>query len=1229
MKLQSKSLYLLRVVLAASFVVLATVLFVILNKYKNIHKQEHLQLLTERFELAYKTIYSQHKLLAEALTSGINGRFNVTELYRRLATADTTEKDRLRAELLHQIWPRYQNLREKIQLRQFHFHLSNNDSFLRLHRPEKYGDNLTGIRQTVAFVNREHKAMDGFEEGRIHNGYRFVFPITDSDGTHLGSVEMSFGAEAFTRAMMIQHNVLSNFFVNASVVEKNVFADEINKTYKKSPIHDSYMDKNVLAELKRVAQKSPEKLILNKGSIEEVRLLVAQKKAQSLYVPYLDKVITVLPVFHPISQEMSAFFTIRSSSDVFRHEAKEFVIISVLCLLLLALFFITSYQQIKKRKQLEEKNQWLQLEWDKFTQGPVMTFTWKNSENWPVEQVSGNVFELLGYSPQEFLDGSVVFTSLIYPDDLQQVMDEVTENSVPGKSSFAHQPYRLLHRNGKALWILNHTTIVRNSRGEISHYAGYLVDISISMNLREEIVETKNNLELVIKHTKVGIWDWYVQSGETVFNERWAEIIGYTLAELAPVTINTWMECTVEEDLLESKRLLQEHWDGKTDNYVCECRMKHKSGKLVWVQDFGKVIEWNDDGSPKRMIGTHLDITASKEAQQKILETQVKYQTVADFTYAWEYWIGTDGKLIYISPSCKRISGYSQQEFLNNPDLLHEIIHSDDQKRFVEHTHEVTAEGETVPITFRIITKDGQECWIGHNCQPIFNITGEFTGRRGSNRDITQQKEAEQKIVLAKEQAEAANRAKSVFLSNMSHELRTPLNAILGYTQIFAADSNLSSQQQNGIKTIHQSGEHLLMLINDILDLSKVEAGKMELVVTAFHLPEFLLGVVDIIRVRAQQVGLEFSYEPANDLPAIIEADELRLRQVLLNLLSNTVKFTKHGQCKLQVKSTPLNRQKCSLTIIVEDTGSGIAPEMQKKVFEPFQQSGEQLKYSEGSGLGLAISRQMVLLMGGELQLESPINEMVTENAGPGSRFSFTVDVSIAPDAMSSVVEGRGVAGYSIANKNVRQKKILIVDDNFSNRAVLRDTLEPLGFVCYEASDGSEVLSACEQCKPDAILMDLRMPRVGGFAATERLRKHKQFSAIPVIAVTASTADQQKLKKRCLEIGFNGYIGKPYDLAELLEVLAEQLQIELHYKDDFPGGTVAEEDFEIPPADLLEQLLEFVTMGDLDGLITRVKEITAENPDQYNAFRKRVEQLAEEFQFAELEALLSISEKVE
>ena len=460
----------------------------------------------------------------------------------------------------------------------------------------------------------------------------------------------------------------------------------------------------------------------------------------------------------------------------------------------------------------------------------------------------------------------------------------------------------------------------------------------------------------------------------------------------------------------------------------------------------------------------------------------------------------------------------------------------------------------------------------------------------------------------------------------MSHELRTPLNAILGYTQLFAGDTSLTLKQQSGIKTIHQAGEHLLMLINDILDLSKIEAGKMELVKSEFRLPEFLQGIVDIIRIRARAKELAFIYEPQASLPAVIETDELRLRQVLLNLLSNAVKFTNSGHCTLHIQSRPAATNKALLTISIEDSGVGIMQEMQEKVFEPFQQTGERLKYAEGYGLGLSISRKLVHLMGGELELVSPINEQPEAGEGVGSRFSFAIEVVVSGDVAIADPEERKVTGYTVSGKKGGPKKILIVDDNASNRAVLRDTLEPLGFVAEEAENGSEVLAACERFQPDAILMDLRMPEMNGFTATEQVKGHQKFAHVPVIAITASITDMKKLGQHCLKYGFSAYFTKPYSATELLETLADQLHIELQYTE---GTTESLNEPVIlpPPRDILDHLVKLAQSGDISGVSEQSEEIAMMESGKYRAFAQRIEQLADDLQLIEIEKFIAMYRK--
>jgi PAS domain S-box-containing protein len=1091
----------IQIILVFIFVVLAVALFSLLDSRSKYNQQQHLQLITERYELAYKTIYSQHKRLATSIYSGTMGRFEIEDLYEKLATVDEVQKNMLRKELAARIIPRYKVLQQTARLRQLHFHLSNNESFLRVHRPEKFGDNLKDIRRTVEYVNREHSAIDGFEEGRIYNCYRFIFPITARDKTHLGSMEISFGPEAFTSTMMEQHAVLSNFYVKGAIVEGRVFPDELDRTYKKSHHPGYYFDKNVLKELEKISRKEMKKLQPQKIVTDELYANAESGRAMSLYDSSSDMVFTTIPVINPLTQEMAAFFTVRSNSDFFVNEARQFKTIFYLCLFLMGMIFFTFYLQYSKRRVLESAMTLLQQERDMFMQGSVMTFSRQNSENWPVTQFSANVLDILGYSAKEFLDGSVSYGSLIHPDDLQRVMDEVRDNSGPECSGFTHEPYRLLNRDGESIWILDSTTLIRDSQGMVSHYSGYLVDISAFMLMKEEVVEANNRLELVIKGARLGTWDWNIQTGEVIFNERWADILGYSLEEMKP-HISTWEKIIHPEEQDEVTRILNDHLEGRTSVYMTEHRLRHKTGKWVWVLDVGKVFERDEEGDPLRAVGIHLDISEQKEAALQLLG--------------------------------------------------------------------------------------------------------------------------------AKEAAESANQAKSAFLSNMSHELRTPLNAILGYTQIFAEDNSLTAQQQSGIKTMHQSGEHLLMLINDILDLSKIEADRMELVLTEFRLPEFIRGVADIIRGRAAKKEIGFFYEQGETLPVAIKADELRLRQVLLNLLSNAVKFTGHGQCTFRVTSQLLDGNRALLTMTVEDSGAGIAPEMLEKVFEPFQQTGDRLQYCEGSGLGLGISRKLVNLMGGELQLVSPINEHPAADEGPGSRFSFSVEVVVTDDVSSSDLEEHTATGNIVAGEEWNHKKILIVDDNASNRAVLRDILEPIGFITSEAEDGSEVLPACRRFQPDAILMDLRMPKMDGFAATEELKSHPDFAGIPVLGITASTAEQQKLRKRCLEYGFSCCITKPYSVADLLQALAEQLHLEFQYAKEVSGETISreEEGVAIPPQELLGELNRLLWIGDISGVVAQAEEITAMESGKYQSFARWIEQMAEEFRLTELEEFITMHKEV-
>jgi signal transduction histidine kinase/ActR/RegA family two-component response regulator len=381
-------------------------------------------------------------------------------------------------------------------------------------------------------------------------------------------------------------------------------------------------------------------------------------------------------------------------------------------------------------------------------------------------------------------------------------------------------------------------------------------------------------------------------------------------------------------------------------------------------------------------------------------------------------------------------------------------------------------------------------------------------------------------LAVARDQAAGASRAKSEFLANMSHELRTPLNAILGYAQLLQWDAALAPKQAKGLATIEKSGQHLLTLIDDILDLSKIEAGRLELRAAPLEMAPFLRGIVDIIRVRTEQKRLDFVHEE-RDLPALVEADEQHLRQVLLNLLGNAAKFTDRGSVHLLVETVRRSDDSAWLRFEVRDSGLGISEADLKTLFQPFQQVGDHERRRGGTGLGLAISRQLVRLMGGDIQVQS--------EPGAGSRFWFELRLPLAP-AQPAPAADRVATGY-----DGERKKVLVVDDVAENRAMLVDMLEPLGFLTFEAKDGRDGLEQALALRPDMILMDNVMPIMSGLDTTRRIRELPELRHIPVIAISASASRTDR--DNAVAAGATDFLSKPFRVSQLIALLERHLGV--------------------------------------------------------------------------------------
>lgn len=636
-------------------------------------------------------------------------------------------------------------------------------------------------------------------------------------------------------------------------------------------------------------------------------------------------------------------------------------------------------------------------------------------------------------------------------------------------------------KDGHLYWVDSTIMPFMGENGKPRSYVAIRTDVSEMVKTQQELQESESRLGLVIEATEVGIWDWQVQTGQVNFNERWANICGYTLEELQPINIDTWLGLCHPEDMERSGEALSDHWQGKTDNYSLEVRMKHKNGHWVWVLDTGRLVERYDDGRPKRMIGTHLDITKRKleeafiEKQNAALADARRYiDGITNEVPALLAYVDTDFIYRFVNKSYERWFGQPLDFFKDRP--VKDCV-GEEAYKVIKPKLEAAVKGNRVTFETQVPYQGAGLRHVHTSYLPDFSKSGEVKGLFVSVEDISDAKENEVKLkqytqeleaqkaqlIAARITAESSARAKSEFLACMSHEIRTPMNGVLGMLSLLS-QSNMSDEQKHRVRLAQSSAKSLLTLINDILDFSKVEAGKLDLEILDFDLRHMLGEFAEGMASQAQEKGVELVLDISAVEVSRVEGDPGRIRQVLTNLVSNAIKFTEQGDVVIQVALSDYSDQQWKFHAQIIDSGIGIPEEKQGQLFDAFSQvDASTTRQYGGTGLGLAIVKRLCQLMHGDVTVRS--------KSGQGS--TFMVDLLLGKSVSAENV----VPPFDVSNVTA-----MVVDANKASQTALKAQLEKWGVTVYCADNEQKASRWCEQMhgKKDALtigFVDMGLPK--------------------------------------------------------------------------------------------------------------------------------------------------------
>jgi PAS domain S-box-containing protein len=891
---------------------------------------------------------------------------------------------------------------------------------------------------------------------------------------------------------------------------------------------------------------------------------------------------------------------------------------------------VVAFRDITERKQAEEA---LRTSEQRYRRAQTIGHVGNWEYNIQTTQFWGSdeAKRMYGFDPEQpGFSTEEVESCIPERERVHQALVDLIEKNKPYDMEFEIRP-----KGSSELRIISAIAdLQRDEHGNPQVVMGVIHDITERKQAEEALRRLTLLQRTILDNVAYGVISTNPDGLVTSFNPAAERMLGYTASEVVgQQTPACWHDS--EEIAQHALQLSEELGTPIAAGFeVFAARPRRnlpEENEWTFIRKDGRRIPMNlsvtalrdEGGQVTGFVGLAYDLTERKLAEEQLRRSERGLAEAQRIAHLGNWDLDLVQNVLIWSDEIYRIFEIDPKKFDASYEAFLDAIHPDDRELVNNAYTESVKNKVPYDIEHRLLMKDGRVKYVNEKCETHYDEDGKPLRSVGAVHDITERKRAEEELrrykdhledvvqqrtadlALALDAAEAANRAKSVFLSSMSHELRTPMNAILGFSGMMRKDPLLSQEQRDNLDIINRSGDHLLTLINDVLDMAKIEAGRVQLESAPIDLGVLLRDVTDMMHMRAQEKGLELLIDQSSEFPRYIKGDEMRLRQVLINLIGNAVKFTEHGSITLRLGVESYDGVR-HLLIKVEDTGIGIKPEDQLKIFKPFVQLGK-MATQTGSGLGLALTQQYLQLMGGMVSVESTL--------GKGSIFQVKLPLEevAAADVVAKLgsMENREVVSLA---PNQPEYRILIVEDQLDNQLLLTKLMKNVGFQVKVADDGKQAVELFQSWRPHLIWMDRRMPVMDGLEATRRIRELPGGKKVKIVAVTASVMMEQR--DEMVHAGMDEFVRKPYRFNEIYECMAKLLGVQYIYADVHEAEEVSDvvltaEMLAALPPDLRRELHEALESLEDERIAAAMQQIASYDP----ALHKTLSRLVENFNY--------------